>query len=98
MHPDFGLSTPLFIEGKGGGSEGKGVMEMGWGLSGRWDGDCLGKGVCRGGVGRGGMDCGRAGRGVVDIDFVGVFWGVCAFFGGAGYGYTIKIILPLYAR
>lgn len=32
------------------------------------------------------------------IDFNGVFWHVCTFFGGGWYGYTGKTILSLYGR
>ena len=62
------------------------------------DGDCLGGG---GISARGGMDCGRVGvviLGGVEIDFMGVFWGVGAFFGDGWCGYTGKSFLPLYAH
>lgn len=36
--------------------------------------------------------------GGAEIDFGGVFWGVCACFGGGWYGYSGKIILPLYGH
>lgn len=75
------------------------------------DGDCLGvesgwKGDNGGGreaiPARGGWEL-RADMWVVilggaEIDFVGVFWGVCAFFGGGWYGYTGKSFLPLYGH
>lgn len=36
--------------------------------------------------------------GGAEIDFGGVFWGVCACFGGGWYGYTGKSFLPLYGH
>lgn len=68
------------------------------GVWGGGDGDCLGGG---GISARGGMDCGRVGvviLGGVEIDFMGVFWGVGAFFGDGWCGYTGKSFLPLYAH
>lgn len=34
----------------------------------------------------------------VEIDFAGVFWGVCAFFGGGWWGYTGKSFLPFHGH